>query len=253
MIAVLGGNGFLGSMLSNDLGAKKILRNNLDSIAQTHWNQIIIAAPTGNRLIVGDNPVQDFNDCRAIVEAVQKTTYDHLIYISTVDVYQEKTSVDDNLTVQEPAHSYGKNRHFLERSLSALDRCHVVRLPSLCHPTIKKNILFDLSSSQWLDKISLDSHVQWYPIKKLAHDINWAIKSGAPQINFVSPPISNRRIIQTYFPELVDNLSSNSVQSQRYNVRTSYSDSGYWISESEIWKSFTEFFQSTRNIATNSL
>jgi len=253
MIAVIGGNGFLGSMLSNDFGAKKILRNNLDSIAQSYWDQIIIAAPTGNRLMVGDNPVQDFNDCRAIVEAIQKSTYDQLLYISTVDVYQEKTSIDDNLSVQVPEHSYGKNRHFLERSLSALDHCHIIRLPSLCHPTIKKNILFDLASSQWLDKISLDSCVQWYPIKKLAHDINWVIKSGVTHINLVSSPISNRQIVQTYFPELVDNLSRNSVQLQRYNVRTSYSDSGYWISEAEIWESFTEFFQNTRNIATNSL
>jgi len=253
MIAVVGGNGFLGSMLSNDIESKKIFRNNLDSITQTHWNQIIIAAPTGNRLMVGNHPEQDFNDCRAIVEAIKKSTYDHLLYISTVDVYQEKTSADDNLSVQVPVHSYGKNRHFLERSLSALDHCHVIRLPSLCHPTIKKNILFDLTSSQWLDKISLDSWVQWYPIKKLAHDINWVIKSGVPQINLVSSPISNRQIVQTYFPELVDSLSRNSVQLQKYNVRTSYSDSGYWISELEIWESFTEFFQSTRNVATNSV
>jgi dTDP-4-dehydrorhamnose reductase len=237
------GSGFLGTKLLEQLKSATVFdRSSLFAIPK-FCDVIIIAAPTGNRLTVNQNPKQDLEDCISIHNAVEQVSYRKIIYLSTVDVYATKTSKSDQPEPLVPDSSYGANRYLLESKISALPNSAIVRLPSLCHKDIKKNILYDLVNQQWLEKICLDSETQWYPVDQLSNDIEYIIDNNISQINLTTAPISNRVIVEKFCPELMEHLQLNSLQKTQYNVRTCHSDSGYWICDSVIWKNFAEFFR----------
>jgi hypothetical protein len=185
-------------------------------------NVLVVAAPTGNRLVVNDNPEKDLVDCDCLIELVGQCQYNQLVYISTVDVYR--------------THRYGTNRQYLENALSKFPNSHVVRLPSLIGQSVNKNILHDLKTMSWLDKICLDSTIQWYPLNRLKSDIEDTINNRVKYQNLCSKPIGNREIVQKFFPELVEQLAANRSAPANYDVKP------YTIPSEEIWQSFDEFF-----------
>jgi hypothetical protein len=183
---------------------------------------LVVAAPTGNRLVVNADPGKDLEDCNCILELVGQCQYNQLVHISTVDVYR--------------THSYGTNRQYLENALSTLSNSHIVRLPSLIGPSVNKNILYDLKTKSWLDKICLESNIQWYPLQRLKSDIENSINNTIKYQNLCSEPIGNHEIVQRFFPELVEQLSANQLTSTSYNIKP------YTIPLEEIWQSFEEYF-----------
>ena len=214
------GAGIVGCVLHNQSNDSTLFTRN--DIIPTEHNVLVIAAPTGNRLAVNDNPEKDLEDCNCIIELVSRCQYTQLVYISTVDVYR--------------THSYGTNRQYLENALAELPNSYIVRLPSLIGPSVNKNILYDLKTKSWLNKICLDSNIQWYPLKRLESDIKNSINNNIKYQNLCSEPISNRDIVQKFFPELIEQLDSNQLTPVDYNL------SPYTIPLEEIWQSFEEFF-----------
>lgn len=192
------------------------------NIIPTDHDVLVIAAPTGNRLVVNDNPEKDLEDCNCIIELVNQCQYNQLVHISTVDVYR--------------THSYGTNRQYLENALAKLPNSYTVRLPSLIGQYVNKNILYDLKTNSWLDKICLDSKIQWYPLTRLKNDIENTINNQIKYQNLCSEPISNREIVQKFFPELVEKLGSNQLTPVNYNIKPCI------IPLEEIWQSFDRIF-----------
>lgn len=240
------GQGFLAQRLKEQLHNVTLFGRETLTNIPTYQDIVIVAAPTGNRLQVNNDHQKDSRDCVAILEQVKKIRYQNLIYLSTVDVYASRTSLDDALDDVVPESYYGRNRFLLEKELKSLPSCHVIRLPSLCHPTIKKNILYDLSHKRWLESISISSNIQWYPVARLGEDINRIIELGISQINLVSRPISNHSLIQYFCPELIDIVIENKVTDIQYDIKTVHRDSGYWIDDKEIWQRFADFFDNHR-------
>jgi hypothetical protein len=185
---------------------------------------LVVAAPTGNRLVVNNNPGKDLEDCNCIINLVNQCQYNQLVYISTVDVYKTHDS------------SYGTNRQYLENSLSKLPNCCIVRLPALIDISVNKNILYDLKTKSWLDKICLDSTIQWYPLKRLKSDIEQLIERDVKYQNLCSEPICNRDIAKKFFPDLVEQLDANQLTPSHYNITPAI------IPLEEVWQSFEEFF-----------
>jgi hypothetical protein len=214
------GAGIVGQVLHNQIFDSTLFARN-DIVPKVH-NVLVVAAPTGNRLVVNANPEKDLEDCNRIIELVRRCQYNQLVYVSTVDVYR--------------THSYGTNRQYLENALSTLPNSYIVRLPSLIGPSVNKNILYDLKTKSWLNKICLDSTIQWYPLKRLESDIKNLINNNIKYQNLCSEPISNRDIVQKIFPELIEQLDNNQLTPVDYNL------SPYTIPLEEIWQSFEEFF-----------
>lgn len=242
------GSGFLGTKLSRQLDSATTFDRASLSIIPKYCDIIIVAAPTSRRITVNQHPEQDLQDCMSIYEAVKRVSYRKIIHLSTVDVYATKTSKTDQLDHLLPDSHYGANRYLLEEKISSLPNSSIIRLPSLCQNDIKKNILYDLANQQWLEKICLDAEIQWYPVDQLSKDIKYVINHNIPKINLATAPISNRMIVEKFYPELIERLQSNSLPLTQYDVKTCYSDSGYWICNSAIWKNFAEFFKLNRQM-----
>jgi len=217
------GQGLIGKFLANSINGSRIYtRDNLDQFSQDTHDVVIIAAPTGNRLVVNTDPEVDIKDYQQIIDIISCAQYKTFIYISTIDVYRD--------------HNYGNNRRYLENALSQLPGSHIIRLPSLIDVSLNKNILYDLKNRIWLDKVSLDSEVQWYPLKRLSADIDRVVEQDVKYQNLFSPPVCNQDIVTRFFPELIEQLKTNQLVAIKYDFQP------YAISTEEIWQSFEEFF-----------
>jgi hypothetical protein len=221
------GPGFVGKLIANQLRVNDIYnRANLDSLLNSNHNTVILAAPTGNRIVVNRDPYRDLDDCAGIVNTLKNAQFDRIVYISTVDVFL--------------ASSYGRNRLWLEQQIQQFPNHIILRLPALCDPSIKKNVLFDLANRQWLEKVSLDSTIQWYPTNRLSQDITYAIEHNITEINLVSAPVCNRDIVSKFVPDLLEKLGRNAATPVYYNVKSL--NGQYWVDDECMWSELEKSF-----------
>jgi hypothetical protein len=235
------GSGLVGRALHQQLPSSTIYnRNESNTLIGQSLDVVIVAAPTGNRISVTQDPVKDLNDCQQIIKLLEQCKYNQVVYISTLDVYSNKTSTDANPDLVQPTASYGRNRWLLEQAIGAMPNGYVTRLSSLSDRSMTKNILYDLKAQIWLDKICLDSCIQWYPLNRLAADIVASLDYKIKYQNLCSLPIRNRDIVQKFFPTLISKLDKNTVIPVTYNVKNY--DQDYAVPLDQIWQSFDEFF-----------
>jgi len=235
------GNGFIGQTLHKQADHSTIFdRSNACNLENHDHEVLVVAAPTGNRLAVAQDPEKDLENCKTIIDQITRCRFKHLVLIGTVDAYANRCSQNSEPDTVCPQAPYGHNRWFLETQLSQIPNCSVVRLPSLIHSNIQKNILYDLKNKTWLDKINLNSSIQWYPLHRLNQDILLVINQRSKFQNLCSAPIDNRQIVARYFPHLLAELENNTVQSLHYDVKNNLET--YSIGLDQIWASFDEYF-----------
>lgn len=235
------GNGLIGNLLHEDIRDCVVYdRGSAEKFRKTEHDVVIIAAPSSNRLAVNTVPENDLDDCIRIFNLVSQSRYQNLVYISTVDIYPDKTS-KDNRPTHCPESGYARNRWLFERMIMSLHDSQVIRLPTLCHPTIQKNIIFDLKNQVWLEKINPRTTIQWYPLDRLSQDIEHTLNTGIKFENFVSPPLANHEIITRFMPDLLTKLTHNFKLPQcHYDIKSS--QIGYNIDIETIWQSMQEYF-----------
>lgn len=220
------GSGLIGSYLQSQVDCRVYTRGNIQSIDLTNHDTIIVAAPTSNRIWANNHVDEDLLNCKQLYEQLSKCQYQQLILISTVDTFVNN--------------SYGKNRLWLEHSLMHLPNVKVIRLPMICHHSIKKNMLYDIKNECWLDKISIDSKFQYYPLDRLSADICSIVNNPQTWYNLTSCPISNRYLIEKYKPKLLNVIESNNLLPQTYDIKNYNNE--YAITESDILTDIDKYF-----------
>ena len=181
-ISVIGG-GLIGSTIAKTFENVTVYGRNNNPVQDTH-DIIIIAAPCGSRITVEQNPEKDRLDCDKVIDTLSKCVYNKLIHISSCDVLYPTI--------------YGKNRKYLEEQVLQLNNSVSLRIGKALAPGLTRNILSDVNTGKWLDKINLDSTDQWYPIHRILVDSNSLFASGKNVDVFLSRPITNREIIMKY-------------------------------------------------------
>ena len=187
MRALIGYTGFVGNVLQEQISFDKLYNSaNVNDITNFEFNEVYCAAPTGNRLIANQNPEEDIANVDNLIDTLQTIKTKRFVLIGTVD------SINCVNT------AYGLHRKMIEDAVRDIFKDYIiVRLPSLIHPNIHKNILHDLKNSVYLEKINLAQNNQWYPMHRLSKDIRDLTVSEA---NFVSVPISNKEIVDWFMP-----------------------------------------------------
>ncbi|MFN7644313.1 MAG: hypothetical protein ACK5PW_14730 [Burkholderiales bacterium] len=71
---------------------------------------------------------------------------------------------------------------------------HVLRLPEAFGPDMRRNVLDDLIRRRELDGVDPRATYQWYPIARLADDIDRVIRLGLPQVSLRSAPVDIARL-----------------------------------------------------------
>jgi len=215
MLALIGQSGLIGGVLKSRLAFDaEYNSSNIINIQGQHFDTVYCAAPSGNRLLATRCPEQDTHSVQALIENLKTITANRFVLISSVDVIHAPESV------------YGNSRSQLENFVkNKFSNHHVIRLCTLIHPDIKKNILYDLKHSMYLDKINGNEARQYYPLNRLIEDINVVIDNDIQEINLVSEPIENRMIVDRFFP----GQQINHMPCEPYNLSCGKSPFGHYI------------------------
>lgn len=184
---LIGHTGFVGTIVS---GLHKF--DDYINTGQTHrlWDRdidlVVCAAPTGNRVQVKNDPARDIENVLLILDELDRCNIKKFILISTIDC------------LAQPNTSYGMNRRLIETWVkSNIEDYTIIRLGTLIHPSITKNILFDLKNQQWLDSICPTTTIQYTDMSKLT------LEFSEKENNFFSEPIANSEILERYYPKLL--------------------------------------------------
>jgi len=192
MIAVIG-NGLIGKMLQDIVKPDRIFDSKNIHTFQS-YNTVYCAAPTGNRIWVQQNSVQDLNNILYMIERIHTSNIKRFVLISTCD------------TQVKPHTAYGKNRLALETYVaSSFEDYQIIRLPMIIHSTITKNILWDIKHRKYLESINLNSLTQWFDLNNLKAILNTKEKI----LNACSESINNLDILQEFCPDIIDSLDYN--------------------------------------------
>lgn len=220
---LIGHTGFVGSIIKPMFNFNKFYtRANVISLPNSTFNLLVCAAPTGNRLEVQNDPSNDLDMILTLIDHLRKTKFNHFVLISTIDV------------LAKPNTRYGMNRKLLEGWVkNNLENYSILRLPTLIHPDIKKNILYDLKHNRFVDKINPEAVNQYYDLTKLKSDLDAAVNSDINEFNLFSEPIKNQEIIDKFFPNAIVGRGLNP---------SIYNCNPMLYTKEEIFKSMEKYF-----------
>jgi hypothetical protein len=213
------GTGVIGQSLQDHMTFSHVFgRHNIHTLAEYKFDQVIVAAPSGNRLAINKGNTSDCDDIDAIVCALRAARPQHVILIGSVDAVTA-------------AHTeYGLNRLNLEIALQSVADVSVLRLCTLIGSRIQKNALYDIKHKQFLNEIDAGAWLQWCLLDHLPQLINHA--QPGTVMDVVSEPIQTKEILARYIPD----QQFNSRQVSPY-----YNQQPYCYTKQEIFAAMDQY------------
>lgn len=202
--ALLGHTGFVGSNLLAQLGCQFCFNSkNISDLAGRKFELIICAAVSAVKWQANRDPEGDWRGIEPLLNALSQVEARNFILISTVDVYPDPRGVDEDFDpTPVPNHTYGTHRLKVEKFVSThFPGSHIVRLPGLFGPGLKKNVIYDLINNRELDAINPKSAFQYYDLARLSGDLARIVQLGIPLLNIATEPILTETILHRFFPE----------------------------------------------------
>ncbi len=243
--ALIGHTGFVGGNLLRQARFDDVYNSsNIGDINGKHYDLIVCAGAPGAKWKANQEPAADRASLELLTASLKKAAADHVILLSTIDVYPRPNQVDEDTRIDDAGSPYGKHRLGLEEFIRDRFESTVVRLPGLFGPGLKKNVIYDLVNNHRVDKICPDSVFQFYPLVRAWRDIDVVRKNRLSVINFATEPTSVREIVQKAFGFELENLDVS--PAVRYDMRTKYANlfgkSGpYMYDRQEILGALSEF------------
>ena len=144
---LIGCTGFVGAALlrARDF-AGQYHSANIAELPGQSYDTLVCAAAPATMWAANANPSADKANLRRIADAIKQTRVGRLVLISTIAVLADPAAGFTESTARfEDKKPYGRHRRELELDLAAhFERLHVIRLPALFGPGLKKNLVFDL-------------------------------------------------------------------------------------------------------------
>lgn len=186
--ALVGHTGFVGSNIARQMKFDAYYNSkNIWDIKGEEFHTVICAGAPGLKWYANECPKRDWDVITSLMSALAFAKIQKIVLVSTVDAI-------------DPVDAYGRNRADLEMMMGDVADTHVIRLPTLFGPGLKKNALFDLMHDQRLEHIAANAVYQWYPISRLVHDIR-TFQAVLPRtVAFLSEPIVMEEIRWRFFP-----------------------------------------------------
>lgn len=227
MNALIGHTGLIGSVLAGGVDLDLTYNSaNIDQIAHREFDTVYCAAPSGNRLLANQDPDWDNKNIQRLIENLRTITANRFVLIGSVDAVYAPDSV------------YGGNRLALEQfAQTQFEHCYVVRLCTLIHPRISKNLLFDIRHRQYLDRVNGAVVRQYYPLNRLCADVDTVIQHDVRTVNLVSEPVSDQEIIQQFCPDVA--ITNTPVPP--YDLHSTEPFGQYVISRQQVFEYVTEY------------
>lgn len=233
--ALVGHTGFVGqSLLRRRRFELCVNRANLDALQGVHVERLVLSALPAEKWRANRDPQADLANMRSLQRALHGVSARQVVLISTVDVYPGPLAVDESTPVLAAGQSpYGAHRFAFEQWVAArFEKCTIVRLPGLFGSGLKKNALFDLVNNHEVDRLHAQARLQWYPIDRLADDIDRALQLELRLVNAAVAPLSLAEIAARHFP--LCRLGGGHGPAACYDIRSRHADAfggrdGHWM------------------------
>ncbi|MBA4791887.1 MAG: NAD(P)-dependent oxidoreductase [Rhizobiales bacterium] len=147
MRALIGHSGFVGTNLKAAAAFDGLFNSrNIADLGGRSFDLAVCAAAPATMWAANNHPAGDLAGIDALIAAICSARIGRLVLISTIAVLDDAAAGYDETNARfEAAKAYGRNRRHLEVRLAArFPDIHILRLPALFGPGLKKNFLFDL-------------------------------------------------------------------------------------------------------------
>lgn len=202
--AIVGSSGFIGGhLIQRYKGSKGYGRHNITDLSNegSCFSTAIISAAPGAKWIANQNPKEDLDNINTLIKSIEPLKNAKCVLISTIDVFPVNTTFDE-LTPLPSSHeeAYGRNRGILEsKMLEIFNDLHILRLPGMFGPGLKKNVIFDLKNNRALPSLNENSEFQFFDVRDLPSIIELMITQGIKCLNLATEPFSVASLFEEVF------------------------------------------------------
>lgn len=250
--ALIGFSGFVGQNLMAQANFTHLYRStNVDEIQGESFDMVVCAGLPAAKWIANKDPEADRQIVEGLATTLSSVSTAKFVLISTIDVYGNLNGTDESYNVrQDETHAYGTNRRWFEHKMLELfgGRCHIVRLPALFGPHLKKNYIYDLLHKRldMVQNITPNTVFQWYDMKDIWADLTTVLQHNIPLVNLFPEPLTTADWLESCFPEYLCNVKGPAEKPLTYNCRTQYGHlfggpPGFMRSSAEILEKLEAF------------
>ena len=225
--ALIGHTGYVGGTLSAQHAFAGLYRStNVHELAGTSFDTVYCAGAPGQKWVANANPQQDADNLARLMDALGLVRCERIVLLSTVDVFAAPQNVvEQDATDSEQAGGYGRNRRALESFVQDnFAAAHVVRLPGLVGPGLRKNALYDLRHRRRLETLRPDARFQFYPMVRLWRDLEAVQRHGLPLVHMACAPVTLGQLAREAFGVELPQRGEGAAPS--YDMRSSHA--GLW-------------------------
>ncbi len=216
-------------------------RPNLHALDGLSARRLVLSALPAEKWRINQDPAADLANMQRLQQALATVRAEQVVLVSTVDVYANPVDVDEDSPVGQ-ATPYGAHRHAFEAWVhERFAKVLTVRLPGLFGTGLKKNALFDLLHGNQVEKLNPNAALQWYPLARLADDIDIALANELTLVNASVVPITTGAIAARLFPQhaLVDPGTPPVLYRMRSRHAAAFGGAddgqGFWLDETRLW------------------
>jgi nucleoside-diphosphate-sugar epimerase len=246
--ALIGHTGFVGGNVGAQTTFDECFNSkNIEDIEGKSFELAVCCGAPAVKWKANKEPEADRAVLGRLMRCVAKASIEHVVLISTVDVYPKPVEVDETSEIpSEGGEPYGRHRYALERFFGQLFKTTVVRLPGLFGPGLKKNVIFDLLRSNALDEVNAASVFQFYDLTRIWRDVEAVLAAGVDLVNFATEPVSVRELAREAFG--IDFEGAGRAAPARYDFRTIHSalfgaQGPYMMSKAQVLGSMRRFVE----------
>ncbi len=221
--ALIGHTGFVGSnILRGGDFAGLYNSKNIEDIAGRSYDCVICSGVSATKWMANKDPEQDWTDIQRLLRCLEQVEARSFVLISTVDVYQAPNGQRENdVPAEGHPEAYGRHRRAIERFVERrFARHHIVRLPGLFGPGLKKNAIYDMIHGNRVEMINPASRYQWYPVARLADDLATIRAHDLRVINIAPEPVATAEIAARFFPHA--KLGAATADAPFYDMQTEH-------------------------------
>lgn len=251
--ALIGFTGFVGQSLLNQTSFDYLYRStNAHEVEDSNAELVVCCAAPGQKWLANKNPEEDLQSIEKLMASLEKITCKDFVLISTLDVFSNPQDLDETNPVDQTGlQPYGLHRFWLEEFVrERFDSSHVIRLPGLAGPGLRKNVLFDLLNFNNLDRISSEDQFQFYPMVNLWTDIQAVISRRIDLVHLTAEPLSVAEVLASIPGRAVAKTLDR--PAAKYDIRSIYAElmgnqKNYTYNKSESLIAIRAYFQSEAN------
>lgn len=251
--ALVGHSGFVGGTLLRASPFDDLYNSsNIADVRGRSYDLLVCAGVSAAKWLANRDPEADRRAIVRLTDALAHATVREFILISTIDVYPDPDCGADESSLIDPAvnHAYGAHRFQLEQWVrDHFANVRIVRLPALFGEGLRKNAMYDLLNGNDTTTINPLGAFQWYPMSRLARDIERARAADLRLVNLFPEPVAMSDVIDAFFP--TGEVGPPRTPAPRYDTRSRHAavfggENGYILNAETTLGELARFVASER-------